>query len=383
VSASARSKFKRLARDSDDCKSQGTAAALHVGTSAAMVTIRDVAKESGFSSTTVSIVLNNAPLARYIPAVTKKRIERAAEKLGYRPNQFARSLRSRRSHTVGVMVFDMTDPFCTLILRGIENTLYQSSYLPILTDVHNERGRFERYLEMLLDRRIEALIVVANWVFLDINLLADLEKSSIPTAMIGCELKTDSVSSIIVDNEVGGYMALEHLHTLGHRKIAFIRGPKALTDSSPRWRGIRNFARSCQLELDSRLIMELPESRDPGSSFEAGQKLTEQLVRQKRPFSALLAFDDLSAFGAIRALARAGVRVPDQCSVIGFDDVTTSALYTPSLSTIRQPMEAMGTAAVGVVIDGINAVLEKRDIAVCHRKVAPELVVRESTRNLL
>ena len=116
-----------------------------------MVTIRDVAKESGFSSTTVSIVLNNAPLARYIPAVTKKRIERAAQKLGYRPNQFARSLRSKRSHTVGVMVFDMTDPFCTLILRGIENTLYQSSFLPILTDVHNERSRFERYLEMLLD----------------------------------------------------------------------------------------------------------------------------------------------------------------------------------------------------------------------------------------
>src|SRR5947209_357112 len=193
-----------------------------------MVTIRDVAKESGFSSTTVSIVLNNAPLARYIPAVTKKRIERAAQKLGYRPNQFARSLRSKRSHTVGVMVFDMTDPFCTLILRGIENTLNQSSFLPILTDVHNERSRFERYLEMLLDRRIEALIVLANWVFLDINLLADLEKSSIPTAMIGCELKTDSISSIIVDNEVGGYVAFEHLHSLGHRKIAFIRGPRAL-----------------------------------------------------------------------------------------------------------------------------------------------------------
>ena len=177
-----------------------------------MVTIRDVAKESGFSSTTVSIVLNNAPLARYIPAVTKKRIERAAQKLGYRPNQFARSLRSKRSHTVGVMVFDMTDPFCTLVLRGIENTLYQSSYLPILTDVHNERSRFERYLEMLLDRRIEALIVLANWLFLDINLLGDLEKSSIPTAMIGCELNTDSISSVIVDNEVGGHMALEHLH---------------------------------------------------------------------------------------------------------------------------------------------------------------------------
>ena len=347
-----------------------------------MVTIRDVAKESGFSSTTVSIVLNNAPLARYIPAVTKKRIERAAQKLGYRPNQFARSLRSKRSHTVGVMVFDMTDPFCTLILRGIQNTLYQSSYLPILTDVHNERGRFERYLEMLLDRRIEGLIVVANWLFLDINLLADLEKSSIPSAMIGCELKNDSISSVIVDNEVGGYLALEHLHALGHRKIAFIRGPKALTDSSPRWRGIRSCAKQYGLELDARLVMDLPESRDPVSSFEWGYKLTEDLVRQKRPFTALLAFDDMSAFGAIRALNKAGIRVPEQCSVIGFDDVSTSAIYSPSLTTVRQPMEAMGTSAVGIVMDGINAVLEKREYCPSHRKVAPELVVRESTRNL-
>src|SRR5579863_8529666 len=350
---------------------------------AATITIRDVAKDSGFSSTTVSIVLNNAPLARYIPAVTKKRIEQAAKKLGYRPNLFARSLRSKRSHTVGVMVFDMTDPYCTLVLRGIENTLYQSSYLPILTDVHNERSRFERYLEMLLDRRVEALIVLANWLFLDINLLADLEKSSIPTAMIGCELDTESISSVIVDNEVGGYLALEHLHSLGHRKIAFIRGPKALTDSSPRWRGIRNCAKACELELDARLIVELPESRDPMSSFEAGQKLTDDLIRLKRPFTALLAFDDMSAFGAIKALTKAGIRVPEQCSVIGFDDVATSALYTPSLTTVRQPMEAMGASAVGIVVEGINAVLEKREFGATHRKVAPELVVRESTHSLL
>jgi LacI family transcriptional regulator len=206
------------------------------------VTIRDVAKASGFSSTTVSIVLNNAPLARYIPQTTKKKIEVAAKKLGYRPNLFARSLRSKRSHTVGVMVLDMTDPFCTLILRGIENSLFQSGYLPILTDVHNERTRFERYLEMMLDRRIEGLIVLANWLFVDIELLADLEKSSIPTALIGHELRTDNVSSVIVDNEVGGQLAIQHLHSLGHRKIAFIRGPKTLSDTSPRWKGVRAFA---------------------------------------------------------------------------------------------------------------------------------------------
>jgi LacI family transcriptional regulator len=201
--------------------------------------------------------------------------------------------------------------------------------------------------------------------------------------MIGCELNTDTISSIIVDNELGGRMAFEHLHSLGHRKIAFIRGPKSLTDSSPRWRGVRNCAKECGLDLDARLILDLPESRDPMSSFESGFKLTEELIRQKRPFTALLAFDDMSAFGAIRALNRAGIRVPEQCSVIGFDDVATSALYTPSLTTIRQPMEAMGASSVGIVVDGINAVLEKREVGATHRKVAPELVVRESTRSLL
>ncbi len=347
-----------------------------------MVTIRDVAKRSGFSSSTVSIVLNNAPLARYIPVATKTKIESAAKKLGYRPNLFARSLRNRRSHAVGVMVFDMTDPFCTLVLRGIENALYQASYLPILTDVHNERTRFERYLEMLLDRRIEGLIVVANWLFVNIDVLGDLEKSRIPTAVIGRELKNDSISSILVDNELGAYSAIEHLYSLGHRKIAFIRGPKTLGDSVPRWRGIQSFAKTNRLELNPALVVDLPESSDPSSGFEAGFELTEMLIAKRLPFTALMAFDDLTAFGSIRALAKAGLSVPDNCSVIGFDDVAASSLYTPPLTTVRQPMELMGSMAATVVLDGIGAVVDKRKVTVVHRKVAPEFVVRGSSRNL-
>src|ERR1051326_1898700 len=140
------------------------------------VTLRDVAVESGVSPATVSIVLNSAPLARYIPLQTRQRIERAAKNLGYRPNILARSRRSKRNHTIGVVVFDITDPYCTLVLRGIESALYQASYVPILTDAHNERVRFERCLEMLLDRRVEGLIVIANWLFVDVNLLAAIEQ---------------------------------------------------------------------------------------------------------------------------------------------------------------------------------------------------------------
>ena len=344
-----------------------------------MVTIRDVARDSGFSAATVSIVLNNAPLARYIPATTKGRIQKAAKKLGYRPNVIARFLRSKRSHTVGVMVSDVTDPFCIPILRGIDNVLYHASYLPILVDIHNQRERFERHLEMLLDRHVEGLIMVANWLFVDINLLGDIEKRNIPAAIIGRELK-GSISSVMVDNEAGARLALEHLYSLGHRRVAFIRGPKTLADTVPRWQGIVSFARSAKLRIESKLIMDLPNSLDPNSSFENGYRLTAGLLKRCARFTAVVAFDDLSAFGAIRALEKEGVRVPDQCSVIGFDDVAPSMLSLPALTTIRQPLEAMGASAASSVLEGLDAVLEKRRFASTHHKMAPELVVRESTR---
>src|SRR6266853_981830 len=293
------------------------------------ITMRDVAKSSGFSPATVSIVLNNAPLARYIAPATKKRIEEVAKKLGYRPNAMARFLRSKRSHSVGVMFFDITNPFCTPVLRGIENALYQSSYVQIFADAHNQKNRFERYLEMLLEHHVEALIVVANWLFVDIHLLADLSKRNITAATIGWEMPGNSVSSVMVDNEAGGRLALEHLHQLGHRKIAFIRGPKMLIDSAPRWKGIQKFAHSAGLNIDPALVLQLPDSFDPNS---------------------------------------------------GFDDVPLSSLSAPSLTTVRQPLEAMGNLAVNIVMEGVNAGLEKRDWNISRHKMNPELVIRDSTR---
>jgi LacI family transcriptional regulator len=349
----------------------------------AVMTIRDVARESGYSASTVSIVLNNAPLSRYIPADTKLRIETAARRLGYRPNPLARSLRSHRSNVVGVMVFDITDPYCTPILRGIENSLYQGNYLSLLADAHNEPRRFERYLEMLLDRRVEGLIVIANWLVMDIKLLADLTRKQVPTVIVGREIDIDTVSTVSVDNEAGASAALDHLHNLGHRDIAFIRGPKTLASSGQRWKGIRSFAQSAKITLDQKRIAELPESLDPNSSFEAGANLTAELLRRGSSFTALMAFDDMTALGALRALKKGGVRVPEECSVIGFDDVAQAALAVPSLSTVRQPMESMGTLSVGIILDAIGAADQKRDVPLVRRKVPAELVVRESTRPVL
>ena len=347
-----------------------------------MVTIRDVAKASGFSSSTVSIVLNDAPLARYIPPTTKTRIQQAAKKLGYRPNLFARSLRGKSNREVGVMVFDIADPFCTPILRGIQNALFETSYLPILADAQNERSRFLRYVEMLLDRRVEGLIILANWLFVDIDLLADLERNGVPTAMIGRELETDRISSVQVDNEAGGRFAMEHLISLGHRKIAVIRGPKTLGDSAPRWRGMQLAAKAAGIALDPRLSVDISESRNPLSSFDAGVELTEELLRRRKAFTALIAFDDLTAFGAIRTLDKHNLRAPDNCSVIGFDDIAQSSLCTPALTTIRQPMQGMGASAVSILLEAVNLAQDNRRITAVHQRMMPELIVRDSTKSL-
>jgi LacI family transcriptional regulator len=345
-------------------------------------TIRDVARESGYSASTVSIVLNNAPLSRYIPEETKGRIQTTARRLGYRPNPLARSLRSQRSNIVGVMVFDITDPFCTPILRGLENALYQADYLSLLADAHNEPRRFERYLEMLLDRRVEGLIVIANWLVTDIKVLADLTEKQVPTVIAGRTFEIANSSTVSVDNEAGAAQALEHLYRLGHRDIAFLRGPKALASSGQRWKGIRNFAESVGLKLHAGRIAELPESLDPNSSFEAGAQLTTELLREAKSFTALVAYDDVTALGALRALKQKGMRVPEDCSVVGFDDVAQASLSLPSLTTMRQPMEAMGTISVEMMLDAIKAVQQKKSIPMRRRRIPAELVVRESTQSL-
>ncbi len=345
-------------------------------------TLADVARESGFSPSTISIVLNEAPLSQYVAAATKEHVRQVAKRMGYRPDAFARSLRKRRSHTLGVMIFDISDPFCTLILQGIEKTLHPTEFLPFIMDAHNQREQFERYLAMLLEYRVEGLIVVANWLFIDIDLLAELERHRVPAILVGTEMRTGPIGSVLVDNEQGGYLALQHLHSLGHRKIAFIRGPRQLWDSSRRWDGVLRFAAESGLPLKKKWVVELTGSSDPNSGFEEGISLTRSMLARSPGFTALLAFDDLTSFGAIRALREAGLRVPEDCSVLGFDDVPYAALASPSLSTIRQPMEQMGSIAVERILKEIH---DAQEVELQQGRVellAPELVRRESTAQL-
>jgi LacI family transcriptional regulator len=247
----------------------------------------------------------------------------------------------------------------------------------MLTDIQNDRTRFMRYLEMLVDRRVDGLITL---LLLDLDMLAVLEKHNIPSVTIGREPKPNGMNAVFVDNEAGARAGMEHLYALGHRRIVFIRGPKMLAESSKRWKGVRSFAHDVGLDLDPELSLELPGLYEPASAFDGGYKTTEELLRQKRSFTAIMAFDDLTALGAMRALAKGGLGVPEDCSVIGFDDISAAALCTPSLTTIRQPLETMGSIGVGILMDAISSSLRNMPFTPVHHKVSPILVVRESTR---
>jgi DNA-binding LacI/PurR family transcriptional regulator len=347
------------------------------------VTLADVARASGFSTSTVSIVLNEAPLSRYVAAKTKEHIRQKAAEMGYHPDALARSLSRRRSQTIGVLVFDISDPFCMSLLRGIERALYQTPFLPIIMDADNRPEQFDRYLDMLIGRRVEGLVLVANWLFAEIEPLSKIEKNSIPIAVVGGDLTARGIQSVVVDNEAGGYEAMKHLYRTGHRKIAVLRGPEELVDSSRRWWGIQKFAAEVHLHLDARLSRQLPASMDPNSGFEGGFRLTSELISGKLDFSAILAFDDLTALGAIRALWTAGRHVPDDCSVIGFDDVPHAALSTPAITTVRQPMLEMGSLAAKLVLEAIAAGKPASPPTKLLHLLPPELVERDSTRMLI
>jgi LacI family transcriptional regulator len=342
------------------------------------VTLLDIARTSGFSVSTVSIVLSEAPLSQNVAPRTREHIRKIARQLGYHPDAYARSLRRRSTQTIGILAFDLSDPYCVPILRGIHEGLHEAGYLPLMMDAQTQRKLFDSYLHMILERRAEAVIVIASWVFEETNLLGDIKKNNVPITIVGRDLTSRGINSILVDNEAGGAMAIRHLIDLGHRQIAVIRGPEEMCDSEPRWEGIRKVAARENLKLDPRLVFQLPGLADPTSGFEGGLRCSREMLASERPFTAVIAFDDLTALGVVRGLSQAGLHVSGDCSVMGFDDVLPATVATPPMSTIRQPLTEMGREAAGRVLQAIKRGPDAEEEPCLHMP-APELVIRAST----
>jgi LacI family transcriptional regulator len=338
------------------------------------VNLRMLAEHLELSQTTVSLVLNNSPSAKSIPQETRTRVIEAAERLNYRPNYFARSLRQSRSMSVGVLAPDLSEGYFTRVMSGVVEELTRAHYF-YFTACHDwNKDLIEQYPRMLVERSVDG--------FLLLNTPADEISVPVPVVAISAHISHENVTNIVLDHHAAVESALVHLFELGHRNIAFMRGPRAIPDSEFRWESIQTVAREMGLRIDPAHVVRIDAagwSMKTGyhpMAPEIGYNPMQALLEKSRDFTAIFCFNDIAAIGAIRALKDAGLSVPGDVSVVGFDDILSAAYATPSLTTVRQPLLEMGKRGAEILLDRIGDREKEYPPDVV---MAPELVVREST----
>lgn len=327
--------------------------------------LKKLAAYLGLNPTTVSVVLNEVP-GRSIPQATRDRIKAAAKKFNYQPSLLARSLRNRRTFTIGILVPELGDGYHTQVMSGIGDHLMEAGYFYFTAHHRHRKNLIEEYGRMLLGRGAEALIAI------DTALEHDF---SVPVAAVAGHRPIHGVTNVTLDHRFAAQLTLTHLHSLGHRNIAFIRGQSFSSDSAGRWNSIVAAAREIGITIRPELVVQL--DRDI-SSPELGYPMVQHLLSNGLTFTALVAFNDMSAIGAIRALQDIGLSVPGDVSVIGFDDIRVAAFNNPRLTTIRQPLSNMGRIAAQCVLSQLNGTEPFRKQILLE----PELAVRESTRSI-
>lgn len=327
------------------------------------VTLKAVASRLGLTPGTVSATLNNSPAARSIPERTKQRIFAAARELNYKPNFFARTLRMRRTHTIGVIAEEIGDAYGSQVISGIEKYLTSQNYF-FLTVVHRHDPKLLlTYSQLLSERGVEGFITVDTSI---------LEEPSLPTVAVAGHRQISGVTNIVLDHKRAARLALEHLKGLGHEEIAFIQGQVFSSDSEDRWKAITEVAADLSIRIRPELTVRI-ESTD--STPQVGFPVAKELLARKEPFTALFAYNDISAIGATWALKEAGLRVPQDVSVVGFDDIPGAAFANPGLTTVRQPLVRMGEIAAQTLVNQI----EEKEQYVPEIAIEPDLVVRDST----
>jgi DNA-binding LacI/PurR family transcriptional regulator len=340
------------------------------------VSLKFLADYLGLSPATLSLVMNRSVVADSIPKATQDQIFAAADKFHYRPNFMARSLRTQRSFTIGVLVPEVSEGYATLVLSGIEEHLLREGYFYFVASHHHRPDLIDEYPRLLLDRSVEGLIAV------DTPWHHDL---SIPVVTVSGHNEVNKVTNIVLDHGRAAQLALEHLFELGHRRIALIKGQEFSSDTESRWDAIVQAAARLGLTIHPKLTTQL-QGEIPTPDL--GYQVIRRLLAKHEPFTAIFAFNDISAIGAIRALRERELRVPEDVSVVGFDDIQSAAYQNPGLTTVRQPLRKMGKIAAETVLRGITR--GGRDHAADHTgdhnadhprqiTVEPELVMREST----
>lgn len=328
------------------------------------VTLERVAKLAGVSPSTVSRILNGTAV---VSDEKRKAIDEAIAELGFVPNPVARGLAGGRTLSIGVVTQAIDSPFYGPALRGIEDELDNAGYSPFFVSAHWNPVTEGRCIDVLRSRRVDGLIVLNGR--LSDQALKNTAKH-LPIVVTGRTIKGYGLFALNFDNFAGGILATEHLITLGHRKIAFIAGDPAHPDANERFRGYTTALKNAGISFDAKLVI-------PGDyQVDSGVTATDQLLSSRRKFTALFCANDQMAYGAALSLHRRGLRIPEDVSLIGFDDLYHSIYVAPPLSTVHQPAYELGRLTASSILQMLAGTKPTAEMP------APELIIRESTAKL-
>jgi DNA-binding LacI/PurR family transcriptional regulator len=314
------------------------------------------------SPSTISFVLNDSP-GRSIPTATRERVRAAARKFNYQPSMVARKLQGQRMKTVGILLPELGEGYHSQVMGGAGELLMREGYFYFTVHHRHRLDLLRAYPEILEARGVEGILAI------DTHLEA---QSLLPTVLVAGHTELPGVSNVVVDSKLGAELALGHLYELGHREIVYMRGQPFSADTEARWAATLEVARKLGLPVREELTIRLQQD---SHSPEIGYPGIKRIMGERRPFTAVVCFNDVSAMGVIRALHDGGLRVPEDISVIGYDDIQSASYHVPSITTIRQPLGKMGSIAAEMLL--LKLAGEETEALV---QVEPELIVRESTR---
>ena len=329
-----------------------------------MVTIKDIAQEVGVSPSTVSRALSDSPL---ISAATKERVRAVADRLGYEPNELARALVKGSSGAVGLIVPDITNPFFADIARGVGEAARAAGYGVLLCNTGERTDRELDYIRLLRRKRVDGLLITSA-TFDDPHLKL-LARAPIPYILVSRLSRNSDAPYVIGDDHAGARLAVEHLISLGHTRIGFIGGPVEVQSSRDRMKTFRKVMREHGIAARAEWIHHADFTQRAGK--EVGQRM---LSLTERP-TAIFAANDVIALGVLEAADALGISVPEELSLVGYDDISYAALPRIRLTTIAQPAFEMGKIAT----DWLISVISGEDLPPIHRVLKPHLVVRSTT----
>jgi LacI family transcriptional regulator len=330
----------------------------------AMVTIKDVAREAGVSVGTASQALRTIPAVR---EETRRRVVAVAQRLRYQPSALARGLVTRRTHSIGLLISDIANPFFIRAVRAVEDVAQENGYNVILCNTDEDPAKETQYLRVLMEKRVDGIILATTAGSL--QAVRDVRWRRIPLVLFDRELPRVPTDTVKVDSVFGGRLATDHLLSLGHTRIAIIHGPVVRSTGAERLQGYLDALRTAGVRRDPVLI------REGNFKQDSGRDLARQLLDVSPPPTALFCTNNLMTVGALQTLQERGVRIPSDLSLVGYDDMEWWTLTHPPLTTVGQPVYDLGREAMRLLLGQIGANRRQRPQRVILK---PELLTRES-----